>query len=110
MKSNIGKILGLAAIVFVVIVLASLVFNILAWMIGKIILAFFLAVIIWLIQTARGEATGDGFIVSWGIGLTILLVAIHLVMMFLAAFAKPIIIALIIGAILFGLRSLRKKA
>lgn len=109
MNNNIGKILGYAGIALAVLILISFLAGFLAWIWGKLVLGFLFALIIWVVQKIRDKPTGDGFILWWGIGIAAILVAIDLITMFLARFAWIIMMALIIGIIIWAYTKWGKK-
>ncbi|MEI8252475.1 MAG: hypothetical protein WCG25_01690 [bacterium] len=94
--------MGYAAIALAVLILISFLAGFLAWIWGKLVLGFIIALVIYLVQQARSKPTGDGFILWWGIGIAAILVALDVASMFLARFGYLIIIALIIGVIVWG--------
>jgi hypothetical protein len=101
MKNNVGKILGYAAIALAVLILISFLAGFLAWIWGKLVIGFVAALVIWLVQKARSKPTDDGFVLWWGIGISVLLITIDLATMFIARFAWLIFVALIIGVIIW---------
>jgi len=110
MKSNVSKILGYAAIALAALILISFLAGFLAWIWGKLVIGFVIALVIWIIQNIRSKPTGDGFILWWGIGISAILVALDIATMFLARFGWLIIMALIIGVIVWAYFKWGKKS
>jgi hypothetical protein len=101
MKKDMGKIFGYAAIVLAVLIFISFLAGFLAWIWGKLIIGFVIAFILWLIRTFRGKPTGNGFIIWWGLGFTLVLIALDVAALFLMRFGWFIMIALIIGILIW---------